>query len=261
MLPADDSRTLSHLFHLNSEPWIGPADWESSEDRPTDGEAIAGGALALPAPIDSPFVRLLARRASLRRFADRPIGLRALATLLWCAYGVTRHASTPELALYRTVPSAGALYPLDLLVLARRVEPLADGVYRYDPLGHELFERSDGVPSPDRSTGGAALSMSEALLSQSFALEGNAIVFITALFERSQRKYGPRGYRYVLLEAGQVAQNLCLSATELGLGSLCVGGYRDARLNALLGLDARREGVVYAVAIGATAHAAPEAAR
>lgn len=255
MLPADDSRTLSHLFHLNSEPWIGPADWESSEDRPTDGEVIDGVTLALPAPTDSPFVRLLARRASCRRFGDRPMGVGELATLLWCAYGVTRRASTPELAMYRTVPSAGALYPLDLLVLTRRVERLADAVYRYDPLAHELRERIEGGASPNRSSGDATLSMSEALLSQSFALEGNAIVFVTGVFERSQRKYGPRGYRYVLLEAGQVAQNLCLSATELGLGSLCVGGYRDARLNALLGLDATREGVVYAVAIGAAAHA------
>jgi SagB-type dehydrogenase family enzyme len=75
-------------------------------------------------------------------------------------------------------------------------------------------------------------------------------LFLTAVFERTMSRYGPRGYRYVLLEAGHVAQNLCLVATELELGTLCLGGFRDAAINELLGLDPRGEGAVYAVAIG-----------
>ena len=70
------------------------------------------------------------------------------------------------------------------------------------------------------------------------------------MFGRSQKKYGTRGYRYVLLEAGHSAQNVCLRAAELGLGSLCMGGFEDARLNRMLGLEPAREGVVYAVAVG-----------
>ena len=87
----------------------------------------------------------------------------------------------------------------------------------------------------------------------------NVIVFLAAVFCRSQKKYGPRGYRYILLEAGHVAQTLCLGATERGLGTLCMGGFRDARLNRWLGLDGIDEAVVYSVAIGHPADRAPDA--
>jgi SagB-type dehydrogenase family enzyme len=78
----------------------------------------------------------------------------------------------------------------------------------------------------------------------------NAVVFLSAVFDRTLHKYGPRGYRYILFEAGHVAQNACLLATERGLASLCVGGFIDARVNRLLELDPRVEGTIYCVAIG-----------
>jgi SagB-type dehydrogenase family enzyme len=249
MLPANDARTLSHLFHLNSEPWLGPETWESLEDR-VDHDASDGvtpSAIALPPRDDTPFSGLLQRRASCREFMDRPLAARHLGSLLWCGYGVARTAMVPELTLYRTVPSAGALYPLELFALTRRVDTLEDALYRYDTVAHEL--------RPREMTGVASDLWGDALLSQTFARHANAIVFIVSVFDRSQRKYGPRGYRYVLLEAGHVAQNICLCAAERGLASLCLGGYGDAKLNALLGLDTRRVGVVYAVAVGyAVAH-------
>ncbi|MGI9518742.1 MAG: nitroreductase family protein, partial [Pirellulaceae bacterium] len=76
------------------------------------------------------------------------------------------------------------------------------------------------------------------------------VLCIAAVFLRSQKKYGPRGYRYVLLEAGHSAQNICLAATEQGLGSLCMGGYVDSILNRILGLTPDESGVVYSVAVG-----------
>ena len=60
---------------------------------------------------------------------------------------------------------------------------------------------------------------------------------MAAVFGRNQKKYGPRGYRYTLLEAGHSAQNVCLRAIELGLGTLCMGGFEDSRLNRVLGLE------------------------
>jgi len=73
---------------------------------------------------------------------------------------------------------------------------------------------------------------------------------MAAVFLRTQVKYGPRGYRYILLEAGHVAQNICLRGMELGLESLCMGGFLDSALNELVGLRAKEEGVVYTVAAG-----------
>jgi SagB-type dehydrogenase family enzyme len=88
------------------------------------------------------------------------------------------------------------------------------------------------------------------LLAQEFAAGANGIVLIAADFGPTLAKYGPRGYRYLLLEAGHVGQNLCLAATERELGSLCVGGFSDTSVNALLGIDGCRQGVLYAVALG-----------
>jgi SagB-type dehydrogenase family enzyme len=76
------------------------------------------------------------------------------------------------------------------------------------------------------------------------------VIVLSANFGRTLKKYGARGYRYVLLEAGHVAQNICLTAAELGLGSLCVGGYRDRGLNHALGLDGQHEAVVYCIGVG-----------
>jgi SagB-type dehydrogenase family enzyme len=83
-----------------------------------------------------------------------------------------------------------------------------------------------------------------------FVEHANVLLFLGAVFARTQKKYGPRGYRYVLLEAGHAAQNVCLAAAEGGLGSLCIGGYLDGKLNAMLGLEDGKAGVVYVVGIG-----------
>ena len=74
--------------------------------------------------------------------------------------------------------------------------------------------------------------------------------FLGAVFNRSQKKYGPRGYRYILLEAGHLAQNLCLIAAEFNLGSLCMGGFYDSRLNRFMEFDGLTEAVIYSVAAG-----------
>jgi len=237
MIRADDPRALSHLFHLNSEPWVGPDSWESAADRMDDA---TGNAIGLPAAGPGHLATLLERRYSCREFLERPLAATALGSLLGCGYGVTRVAAPDQPLMTRTVPSAGALYPLELFVQAHAVESVDDAVYRYDSVAHEL-RPTDVSPITE---------WDEVLLSQSFVSRANAVVFIAAVFDRTQRKYGPRGYRYVLLEAGHVAQNMCLCAAELGLGSICLGGFRDAKLNALLRLDVQRIGVVYAVAIG-----------
>jgi SagB-type dehydrogenase family enzyme len=88
------------------------------------------------------------------------------------------------------------------------------------------------------------------LMNQHFLAEAAVLLFFTAVFPRTLEKYGARGYRYVLIEAGHVAQNVCLLAAELGLSAVCVGGFTDRRINRLLKLDERFEGAVYALAVG-----------
>jgi SagB-type dehydrogenase family enzyme len=121
------------------------------------------------------------------------------------------------------------------------VNATADGLYHYNALHHRL-EPLAMSQHPSK--------LEDCLLAPNFLQHANAVVFIASVFDRCLRKYGPRGYRYILLEAGHLAQNLCLSAAQQELGALCVGGFRDARLNRLLELNETREAVLYAVGIG-----------
>jgi SagB-type dehydrogenase family enzyme len=76
------------------------------------------------------------------------------------------------------------------------------------------------------------------------------VVAFTAVLERTKRKYGERGYRYALIEAGHVAQNLCLAAGALGLACMTVCGFFDDKLNDLFGLDGVDETSLYVAYLG-----------
>jgi SagB-type dehydrogenase family enzyme len=235
MFRADDWQSLSQLYHLNSEPWVNPAGSDAVYE--IEYQESGSAELALPPVEESPLMRLIRARHSCREFALRAMRLEELSTLLGGAYGITQRGEVDE----RAAPSAGGLYPLELYVATGAIDGLADGIYHYNVRGHSLeFIRAACAPG----------ELGQILLAQHFLEQANALVLLSAIFARTQRKYGPRGYRYVLLEAGHVAQNLCLLAAERGLGGLCVGGFFDRRLNRVLQLDGVRQAVVYAVAIG-----------
>jgi SagB-type dehydrogenase family enzyme len=245
MLPFEDETSLSLLFHLNSEPW-GNIDAYQRVTYEVEYKQVASSAppLALPTPSESGITRLAARRWSCRAYEPKALPLSTLSALLWGSYGAIRTDSIlldGPLALLRPVPSAGGLFPLELYVATQRVQGLADGLHHYNVRHHTLEPLSNG---PIFKTLQPHLFMYPAIE------HANAIVFLAAVFKRTQKKYGARGYRYILLEAGHVAQNLCLLAVEQSLGSLCMGGYSDGELNRVLGLSPLHEGVVYSVAVG-----------
>ena len=92
--------------------------------------------------------------------------------------------------------------------------------------------------------------VAEALLQPDIAQDASLILFLTAVFERSIFKYADRGYRYILLEAGHVAQNLNLVANGLGLGCVNIGGFFDRQVDDLLDLDGLTHSTIYIIAIG-----------
>jgi len=179
-----------------------------------------------------PLREALARRRSEAAAAARPLPLGSLAALLAAAY---RSA-----AGRRPVPSGGALYPLELYVLALSVDGLEPGAYHYHPFRHRL-ERLGGA---DRRTAGAAL------VDPSLADRAAALLVVTAMFWRSRFKYGLRGYRFALLEAGHLVQNAVLAAVALAVPALPLGGFYDRRLDALVGADGLDEATVYALLLG-----------
>lgn len=199
-----------------------------------------------------PFVRLpaanmgptslaaaIASRRSRRSFGPRPLELSGLATLLHAAYGVTAAIDGTPQAL-RTVPSGGALYPLELYVVAHRVEGFAPTLLHYDPLRHglELLRPLESPAGTELSPYGEPLA------------ESAAVVAMTAMFWRSRFKYGARAYRFALMEAGHVGQNLLLAAAALGLDAVPLGGFYDRNVDAFLGVDGIYEAALYLVPVG-----------
>jgi SagB-type dehydrogenase family enzyme len=152
-------------------------------------------------------------RASERAFAASPLDLADAAQLLWASQGVTRGTEAG-----RTVPSAGARYPLETYLVAGRVNGLPAGVYRYRPSSHDLVTGALG----DRRG-----SVAAAALNETWVAVAPAIVAIVAVPERTIGRYGVRGERYVHMEAGHAAQNVYLEAAALGLGTVLVGAFDD----------------------------------
>ena len=186
----------------------------------------------------------IAGRRSCREFADEPIDAGELAALLEAAYGVTQARESEErrhVLPLRAVPSGGALYPLELYVAALRVDGLAPGLYHFDPLKSALAVARDSLSADDV----AGLSTYPEIVAASAAE-----LFVAAVFGRTRFKYGIRGYRFALLEAGHVGQNVVLTATALGLGAVPLGGYYDRLTDEFLGLDGVNESTLYTLAVG-----------
>lgn len=165
----------------------------------------------------------LRQRRSVRAYSARSLTLQQVAHLLWAAQGRNDPSGM------RTAPSAGALYPLELLVAAGDVAGLDPGVYRYRPQQHTL----EMLHSGDRRD-----RLARAALGQSWVADSAAILIITAIYERTTRKYGERGRRYVHIEIGHAAQNALLQAASLDLGAAVVGAFDDAAVASLLDLPA-----------------------
>lgn len=190
------------------------------------GEVMAKdeGDVALPAPSfegEVPVERALALRRSVREFAPGSLPLSAVSQVLWAAQGITDPSGL------RTAPSAGALYPLEVYLVAGSVVGVRPGVYHYHPRHHRLVFVSGG----DRRAG-----VARAALRQQWVAEAPAIIVLAAVYQRTARKYGELSERYVHMEAGHAAQNVYLQAGALGLGTTMVGAFHDEKLARVLDL-------------------------
>lgn len=194
--------------------------------------------LPLPKPRVGTHVSLeqaLLRRRSWRTFADSPLALADLGQLLWAAQGITGHYGL------RTAPSAGSLYPLVLQVVAARVDGLPAGIYRYLPKTHDLECLAEGDFRADLK---AATGQQECLGS------GAVDLVIAASFRATVERYGQDcGRRFVHLEAGHAAQNVCLQATALGLATTTVASFDEGAMAAAARL-AEGEEALYVLPVG-----------
>ena len=201
--------------------WMAP--WLGAVLAATAAGAF-GADLDLPKPQTDGQVaveRALDERRSIRRFTSVPLTLTEVSQVLWAAQGITNRRG------YRTAPSAGGLYPLEVYLVARNVEGLAAGTYRYRPDDHRLRPVASGDPGP---------ALASAALDQQWVHRAPVVLVIAGVYSRTTGKYGQRGRRYVHIETGHAAQNVYLQAEALGLATVMVGAFSDTEVRAALDL-------------------------
>jgi len=186
----------------------------------------------LPPPLHNSDVSLeeaLTHRRSVREFSEQVLTVAEIGQLLWAAQGITSEQG------YRTAPSAGALYPLELYLVN------AEGVFHYEPQLHRLRAVSHGD---------ARQTLFRAALEQEPVREAPAVFVFTAVYARTAQKYGEeRSPRYVQMEAGHAAQNLLLEAAALDLGAVPIGAFHDQEVQEALGLPADHQ-PLYLIPVG-----------
>jgi len=189
---------------------------DSTEDSPMSRS------ISLPEPAKTGSMSLeeaLSLRRSRRYLTPGLITLQQVSQILWAAQGITAKGK------YRTAPSAGALYPIEIYLAAENVGDLEPGLYHYVPQSHSLSQCLKGS---------LAKKVTQAALGQGSVTRASAIVIITAVMERTSQKYGERTERYVAEEVGAIAQNIYLQVESLGLATVLIGAFVDEKVQSAL---------------------------
>jgi SagB-type dehydrogenase family enzyme len=193
--------------------------------------------IQLPEPVHDGSVSVeyaLLKRRSVRHYKDEPLTLSEVSQLLWAAQGIT---TGPGL---RTAPSAGALFPLEVYVVAGNITHLPPGIYKFNNRDRTLFQN---VEEDKRS------ALCQAALNQRSIAIAPAVLLVCAVYERVTRTYGQRGVPYTLIEIGHAAQNVCLQAVAMGMGTVVIGAFRDEEIKMIADL-AEDEQPVYIIPVG-----------
>lgn len=194
----------------------------------------------LPSPSQKGDVSLeetIVQRRSIRHFTSEPISRLQLSQILWAAQGITNTSRK-----HRTVPSAGATYPLEIFVACgnKTVEGIDDGIYHYNIDNHSLTLHHKGD---------VRLELAGAALDTEFVYEAPVDIIICAVYSRTLMYYGDRGGRYVHIEVGHAGQNIYLQATALGLATVAIGAFYDEPVREVLRLDKQYK-PVYIMPVG-----------
>lgn len=199
-----------------------------------------------PAPFPARLDETLARRRSRREYGETPLDLGQLSALLHYGAGVT--ATVPAYGFdclpLRTFPTHGGLQSPELYLSVRAVTGVAPGIYHYEPRGHSLELLRDGDFSG---------RLREIAFGETYVARAAVAALLTGLYDRLRWKYGERAYRFLCMDAGFAAENLCLVSEGLGLGACPVSGFAQDAAEELLGVDGKRELAVLMLTVGTPA--------
>ena len=169
----------------------------------------------------------LLKRRSNREFKDKTLTLEQISQLLWAAQGITDKKEG-----YRSAPSAGALYPLEVYLVSGKIDHLPNGIYKYIPYEHKLVIVSNEDVRKE---------LGEAALRQNFVKESAAVFVLAAVYERTARKYGKRGICYAYMEVGCAYQNIYLQAVSLDLRTVVIGAFNDEQVKKVIQMECDEE--------------------
>jgi len=186
--------------------------------------------------------RILEKRRSIRNFNKKKLSLSDISKFLFYSFGITKVITKGNWdSARRTYPSAGGRYPLEVYPIVFHSKDIESGVYHYEVKSHSLELLKEG---------NFMLQILENIHGQRWVENCSMIILISAVFDRTQAKYEERGYRFILMETGEVLQNVSLMSTALGLGSCAIGGFIDNNLNKFLELDEKEESVINFIVVG-----------
>jgi len=253
-----EKTSISELYHENTKlhPLATAGMVPSENFSASEMRAMARGfkqyrwspKVKLPEPKDHPakgksFDEVILSRRTRRDFQNVDLSLQDLSRIIYQSYGITGKMLLPggETQLLRAAPSGGALYPAEIYLGIRKVTGVQPGIYHYNVPNHELERMIPGDPTE---------KLWHICCQQEYARISSVVVLLSGVLQRTKRKYGERGYRYVLLDVGHLGQNLCLSCTALGLPVMTTCGFFDDEANRLLRIDGVDESVLYVAFIG-----------
>lgn len=228
-----NDRSEGGLVRIPKDTTLWPDSWKKNEAK----EYKRSPKIPLSPQInDSHLKQLIEKRtAAVSHIHTQAITSVDLAKLLDAGYGIVKK----DEETHRTVPSGGARYPLEVYVSVwGDVRDIPPGHYHFDAraknldvLPHTSFVKSD-IPT---------------FTNDEWVSESHGVILLSAIFKRSVEKYGSRGYRYILIEAGHVGQNICLAGAENGLAVRPLGGFSESIFEEVLQLDTTRERIIYAL--------------
>lgn len=211
--------------------FILPVSWRKEEKIPSlfmpNTQVFKEEIINLPAPRfkgEMSLEEAILKRRSRRDYQEKSLTLEQISQILWAAQGITEEETG-----FRSAPSAGALYPLEIYIVVggKGVKELKESVYHFIPQGHKIEKKKEGDLRQD---------LMRACLDQSSVAQAPIVLIITAEYERTTQKYGDRGKQYVHMEAGHAAQNIYLQVESLGLATVTIGSFDGEEIGKILNL-------------------------
>jgi SagB-type dehydrogenase family enzyme len=187
-----------------------------------------------------PVINAIGRRESRRKFTSETLSREELSFLLWATQGVRQVFHTG--GTRRTVPSGGSRHPFETYLVVSRVEGLEPGLYRYQPLEHQLCLLGEVQD--------VASKITEGCHGQSFAGEGAVIFIWTVIPYRTEWRYSHVSHKAIAMDSGHLCQNLYIACEAIGAGTCAIGAYDQAKMDAIIGVDGKDEFTIYVAPVG-----------